>query len=151
MSAIPSTRFRVKLRKLTADVESKKGEFVLFGIFEQPDVGLWELIAAADWIDEGSPTDAIKFLAKSVNATFTVDERMSLSRIAVVPVDSPLAQAIGNATRVAGSDVEVQGCSFHGIRINRAVITASRRPTSKDGNATGEPKVIAGREVEDTI
>lgn len=119
-----SPQTKQKFVKLTRTIEKGKGKLSLFGVF-LVEADRWDVVAAAPWLN-CQQAKGIRYIAKKINDIFSEQERLHLSRVAVVSEHDPGIASLTSAINVDGSDVEIQNCDFNGITIKRALVTVCR-------------------------
>jgi hypothetical protein len=118
----------VKLQKFMKQVEARKGRFTLFGLFLREDSpGLWDLVLAAPWLENGKLKALGEFVEKMSQA-FGHDEVMSFSRIVTLNHDDPALRAILSETSSLKRPFEQQGHDLFGLPIEHAVILRAAKP-----------------------
>jgi hypothetical protein len=120
-----------KLQKFMKEVEARKGRFTLFGLFLREDSpGLWDLVLAAPWLENGK-LKALGEFAQSMSEALGQDEVMSFSRIVTLSRDDPSLHAILSETGSLKRPLEKQGHDLFGLPIEHAVILrAAQRKTA---------------------
>lgn len=115
-----------RLRALEQSLSDDKGPFKLFGLFlreDAPDV--WDLVAAADWLDRNSTKD-MRTLAEAVRKALGKDLITKISRVIILDADNPALRAVSSALHVSHSVAEVSNSNFFGLPIRHAYIITSR-------------------------
>ena len=103
-------------------VEARKGRFTLFGLFLREDSpGLWDLVLAAPWLENGK-LKALGEFAQTMSEALGQDEVMSFSRIVTLNHDNPSLRAILSETGSLKRPLEKQGHDLFGLPIEHAVI-----------------------------
>ncbi len=116
-----------KLQKFMKQMEARKGRFTLFGLFLREDSpGLWDLVLAAPWLENGKLKALGEFVQKMSEA-FGQDEVMSFSRIVTLNHDDPSLRAILSETGSLKKPMEKQGHDLFGLPIEHAVILRATR------------------------
>ena len=115
-----------KLQKFMKQIEARKGRFTLFGLFLREDSpGLWDLVLAAPWLENGKLKALGEFVEKMSEA-FRQDEVMSFSRIVTLDHDDPALRSILSEIGSVKKPLEKQGHDLFGLPIEHAVILRAR-------------------------
>lgn len=116
-----------KLRNLEREVSREKGPFALFALFLREDaLGLWDLVAAAPWI-EIDKAEALAYIAKKASQALTRDELTKLSRIVLVDMNNPALDTIAKDIHVEHGLIDIQNSSFFGLPIKQGYIISSTK------------------------
>jgi hypothetical protein len=116
-----------KLQSFMKQMEARNGRFTLFGLFLREDSpGLWDLVLAAPWLENGKLKALGEFVQKMSEA-FGPDEVMSFSRIVTLNHDDPALRAILSETGSLKRPLEKQGHDLFGLPIEHAVILRAGR------------------------
>src|SRR5229473_2174665 len=117
-----------KLQKFMKQMEARKGRFTLFGLFLREDSpGLWDLVLAAPWLENGKLKALGEFVQKMSDA-FGQEEVMYFSRIVTLNHDDPSLRAILSEMGSVKKPVEKQGHDLFGLPIEHAVILRAGQP-----------------------
>jgi hypothetical protein len=117
----PSEELLNKLQEIDKELREETGGVVLFGLFERAEPGLWDIVAAADWVGP-NVTSAVAYVAQKVKQRLSPDELVLLSGVVALPSSDPaLRSLLAGTIRVHGRTL-VENCTFNGMLITRAWI-----------------------------
>jgi hypothetical protein len=120
-----------KLQIFMKQMEARNGRFTLFGLFLREDSpGLWDLVLAAPWLENGKLKTLGEFVQKMSEA-FGQDEVISFSRIVTLNHDDPALRAILSETGSLKKPLEKQGHDLFGLPIEHAVILRAGRTKNR--------------------
>ncbi len=116
-----------KLQEVERRLCEERGAFALFALFEREDAtGVWDLVVSAPWIEEDR-RDALDHMFARLRRALSQDELRLIAKIAVVPPEDPLLQAMQKAVQVEHGAVEIKDGVFFDMRINHAHVITSNR------------------------
>lgn len=114
-----------KLRKIERSLSEEKGPFLLFALFLRDDApGVWDLVAAADWIDKDR-VKALREIGTLLQDKLSVDELVMLARIVLIETNNKGLRAISRVVAVEHGLVELRENEFFGLEIKRAYVITS--------------------------
>jgi hypothetical protein len=76
-----------KFGKLVEDITSQKGPFTLFVLTLPDDTFAWDVLVAAEWVDENQ-SKALSFLTKAIQSTLTEKELLTISGVILLDNES---------------------------------------------------------------
>jgi hypothetical protein len=115
------------LLEIERALSKEKGPFTLFALFLRAEaLEKWDLVVSAPWIEKDKRS-ALKLLSDRVQASLSVSDLLSISRIVLADPSDPAVDAINRSVRVEHSTVEVRDSTFFGQQIRHAHIFASKR------------------------
>jgi len=123
-----------KLRGLEQALAEEKGPFNLFALFLREGApGVWDLVVAAEWIDDEDQDQALIGLSKRVRAYLRPDEIMKISRVVIVETANPGVKDIAATVPVRHGLAEVANRSFFGLEIKHGFVVTAQviSPPSK--------------------
>ena len=115
------------LLEIERALSKEKGPFTLFALFLRAEaLEKWDLVVSAPWIEKDKRS-ALKLLSDRVQASLSISDLLSISRIVLADPSDPAVDAINRSVRVEHSTVEVKDSTFFGQQIRHAHIFASKR------------------------
>lgn len=113
-----------KLRRVERSLAETRGPFELFALLLRDDApDEWDLVVAAEWID--ADVTALKTIAKRVQ-TALGPAVTKISRVVIVPSNSPSVDAIASGRRLEHGLEEVGSSTILGMDMRRAFYVTSR-------------------------
>jgi hypothetical protein len=100
----------------------------LFAITFDSSRKLWDVLVASDWLDS-SKAEGIRKVSKEMAKILTRSEMALFSRIAILPMNSPVLIALTSALEVAHEQIIVKNCMFNGLSFEELVVFHCVRPT----------------------
>lgn len=118
-----------KFKDLVEALEAERGAFTFFGLVHRVDaLDLWDVVAAAPWlIRNGSYSPGIIELSNRMAEVLTRDEKLRISRVAVVAPDhAAIAALLKHEEIVPGRLARAEG-GFEGTDFDRAYVIVPRQ------------------------
>jgi hypothetical protein len=119
-----------KFKEIEQKISVKKGDFVLFALFQREDsIDKWDLLVAAPWIDSDRKT-ALYYIAGQLQSSLNPEELVQLSRIVLIDLTNPGLNTTNDAIKIEHGISELQNINFFGLQIKRAFIITSQKPVA---------------------
>jgi hypothetical protein len=109
----------------------ERGPVYLFALFERDDAaGKWDVVLSAAWSDRDS-SSAIRYVSGKLVPTLSPEELASLSRIVIIPSETPAVSAMTSTMNISGGETELVDCNLMGLQIKHAYIFRAQRPPAQ--------------------
>jgi hypothetical protein len=111
-----------KFVRVVREIESRRGPFVLFGLFLREDTPeVWDVVASAPWLD-AARLDGIRHLAAEIGSALRPEEMLQLSRIVPMETSDPAVVQLTTRLGLRNAPVEMTDIDFAGARIQAATV-----------------------------
>ena len=124
-----------KIGSLVGPIIKEKGGLHFFGLVLREDASVWDLLVAAEWIDQDR-NEALKYLVKKVQSVLTKQELLAISAVILLQSEYYIHQPIMESE---GGWVE-NNIDLYGLTVKKAYIFAS-----SDGYFNGKDEAVANR------
>lgn len=115
-----------KLRLIEQETSREKGEYDLFALFLREDSpNKWDILISASWIENKG--DALNYLAKKIQNSFTQNELLMISRIVLIDGNNPYLPELQQAINVEHAFAEIKDSTFFGLQIKQGFLITSQR------------------------
>ena len=117
-------------RDVMQTIAVEKGEFTFIGLFHRDGqtFGKWDVVVSAPWFEKGT-LEPMKYIAQKLQDTLSVEQIMTLSRVATIEDDSPRLEALLKQIPVDDEPVMVRNATFFDVDIREAhILGAARSP-----------------------
>jgi hypothetical protein len=115
----------IKFIEIERITSAEKGVYDLFALFLREDSSnKWDIVVAANWIGKNKE-DALNYLGKKIQMTFTPAELLLISRIVIIEESNPELPALQQAISIEHGSAEVKDSNFFGLQIKHAYLITS--------------------------
>lgn len=141
--------FVEKLRQLEQHISMEKGPFQLFALLLRKDcvdLGLWDLLVCAPWID-ADENAALHFIVRRLKEYVSSEEIVGLlSHVEIINQDNPGLKGLWDAADIEHGIIELKNTNFFEIPIEQAFIITSLRPERRTipRRITSQPEIMHG-------
>ncbi len=115
-----------KLTTIEKETSAERGEYDLCALFlREESSNKWDILVSASWINNKG--EALKYLAQKIQAVFTPDEIVQISRIVIIDNNNPALPALQQAVNIEHGAAEIRDSTFFGLQIKHGFLITSRR------------------------
>lgn len=127
-------------RDVMQTIAVEKGEFTFIGLFHRDGApfGKWDVVVSAPWFEKGT-LEPMKYIAQKLQDTLSVEQIMTLSRVATIEDDSPRLEALLKQMPVDDEPVIIRNATLFGVDVSEAHILRAKRPSQTVAVAAGSP------------
>jgi hypothetical protein len=114
------------LKEIESKLDSEKGPFTLFAMFEREDFpSRWDLVVAAPWV-ESDNAQALRFLAAEMKQRLPTNDFERVSRIVLLDPADERVRAITSENPVEHGSIEIDEASRYGLPAEHGYIITAR-------------------------